>query len=135
MGSPRSRGGEEVAARKPTSKTVSFGAEVTRLREEAGLNRTELAARAAVTQSYISQVESGRTKCRRDFAERLDKALDSGTALVDEWDEVLRSSSYPKFFADFPRAEASADSLRVRDQDCLRAPPDRAVRESDPRQR
>jgi transcriptional regulator with XRE-family HTH domain len=102
-----------VAARKPTSKTVSFGAEVTRLREEAGLNRTELAARAAVTRSYISQVESGRTKCRRDFAERLDKALDSGTALVDEWDEVLRSSSYPKFFADFPRAEASADSLRA----------------------
>ncbi|MFG2091269.1 multiprotein-bridging factor 1 family protein [Spirillospora sp. NPDC048824] len=102
MGSPRSRGGEAVAARKPTSKTVSFGAEVTRLREEAGLNRTELAARAAVTRSYISQVESGRTKCRKDFAERLDKALDSGTALVDAWDEVLRSSSYPKFFAEFP---------------------------------
>ncbi|WP_190867580.1 Scr1 family TA system antitoxin-like transcriptional regulator, partial [Actinomadura sp. RB99] len=102
-----------MAARKPTSKTVAFGAEVTRLREEAGLNRTELAARSAVTRSYISQVESGRTKCRRDFAERLDKALDTGTALVDAWDELLRSSSYPKFFADFPRAEASADALRA----------------------
>ncbi|GAA0284674.1 helix-turn-helix transcriptional regulator [Actinomadura nitritigenes] len=102
-----------MAARKPTSKTVAFGAEVTRLREEAGLNRTELAARSAVTRSYISQVESGRTKCRRDFAERLDKALDTGTALVDAWDELLRSSSYPKFFADFPCAEASADALRA----------------------
>jgi hypothetical protein len=43
----------------------------------------------------------------------LDKALDSDTALVDAWDELLRSSSYPKFFADFPRAEASADALRA----------------------
>ncbi|MEU8800900.1 helix-turn-helix transcriptional regulator [Spirillospora sp. NPDC048819] len=102
-----------MAARKPTPKLSAFGAELRRLREEAGITRTELAARVAVTRSYISQVESGRTKCRRDFAERLDKALDTGTALADTWDDLVRSSTYPKFFADFPRAESSAVMLRA----------------------
>jgi transcriptional regulator with XRE-family HTH domain len=102
-----------MAARKPTPKLSAFGAEVRRMREEAGITRTELAGRVAVTRSYISQVESGRTKCRRDFAERLDRALDAGTALADTWDEFVRSSTYPKYFADFPRAESSAVMLRA----------------------
>ncbi|MFI0482108.1 helix-turn-helix domain-containing protein [Actinomadura sp. 9N215] len=102
-----------MAARKPTAKLLAFGAEVRRTREEAGITRTELGARVAVTRSYISQVELGRTKCRRDFTERLDKALETGTTLADKWDELVRSSGYPKYFADFPLAEASAVMLRA----------------------
>ncbi|SFN99007.1 helix-turn-helix domain-containing protein [Actinomadura madurae] len=102
-----------MAARKPTRQTISFGQEVTRLRNEAGLSRLDLAKGAAVSRSYIAQVENGTTRCRRDFATRLDQALGTDTMLTDAWDDIVKSSAYPKFFADFPEAEASAALLRA----------------------
>ncbi|MFC6878530.1 MULTISPECIES: helix-turn-helix domain-containing protein [Actinomadura] len=102
-----------MAPRKPTAQTIAFGAEVTRLRIEAGLTRLELAKRACVTRGYIAQVENGITRCRKDFAERLDKVFSSGTALADLWDDILRSAAYPKFFRDYPAAEATAVLLRA----------------------
>ncbi|GGV07352.1 transcriptional regulator [Actinomadura cremea] len=102
-----------MAARKTSPALKSFGAEVTRLREDTAIIRTELARRMAVSRSYISQVESGNTRCRRDFAQRLDKALNTGNTITDLWDEFLQSATYPKAFADYPRAEASASLLRM----------------------
>jgi transcriptional regulator with XRE-family HTH domain len=101
-----------VASRRPTSQTLAFGAEVARLREEAGLSRLELANLLNVSRSYIGQVETGTTRCRRDFAQRLDKAMGSGAVLVDLWDDALRSARYPKYFADFAVAERDASMLR-----------------------
>lgn len=95
---------------------LSFGAEVRRLRKAAGLNQEDLAELVNVTRSYITQVESGRTRCRRDFALRLDRALKSGTTIVEAWDELLesiKSVKYPEFFASFPKAEQSAIMLRA----------------------
>ncbi|MES9605385.1 Scr1 family TA system antitoxin-like transcriptional regulator [Actinomadura sp. NPDC000929] len=102
-----------MAARKPTRQTIAFGQEVIRLRHEKGLSRLELAEGAAVSRSYIAQVENGTTRCRRDFALRLDDALSTGTALTDTWDDILKSSAHPKFFADYSEAEATADLLRM----------------------
>ncbi|MFI0404854.1 Scr1 family TA system antitoxin-like transcriptional regulator [Actinomadura sp. 3N508] len=94
---------------------LSFGAEVRRLRKAAGLNQQQLADLINVTRSYITQIESGRTRCRRETALRLDRALKSGTTLVEAWDELLesiKSDKYPEFFANFPKAEQSANMLR-----------------------
>ncbi|SPT52012.1 helix-turn-helix domain-containing protein [Actinomadura madurae] len=94
----------------------SFGAEVRRLRKAAGLNQQRLADLVNVTRSYITQIEAGRTRCRRETALRLDRALKSGTALVEAWDELLesiKSDKYPEFFANFPKAEQSASMLRA----------------------
>ncbi|MEO3822590.1 helix-turn-helix transcriptional regulator [Actinomadura sp. B10D3] len=102
-----------MAKRKPSPVLKAFGAEVRRLREGAGITRTELAERVVVTPSYVSQVESGNTRCRKDFAERLDQALGGGEQLAAAWTRHLRSASYPKFFADFSEAEATADLLRA----------------------
>jgi transcriptional regulator with XRE-family HTH domain len=102
-----------MAARKPTPQTIAFGAEVARRREMAGLTRLELAKRVTVSRSYIGQVETGATRCREDFAERLDEALDCAPALKDAWHDLLRSTGYPKWFADYPLAESSATILRV----------------------
>jgi hypothetical protein len=66
-----------------------------------------------VSRSYIAQVENGTTRCRRDFAIRLDEALGTGTTLTDAWDDIVKSSPHPKFFADFPEVEASAAFLRA----------------------
>lgn len=102
-----------MAKRKPSPALKAFGAEVRHLREEGGITRTELANRVAVTPSYVSQVESGNTRCRKDFAQRLDQALGTGEQLTQAWTKHLRSASYPKFFADYTEAEASADLLRA----------------------
>ncbi|TMR00005.1 helix-turn-helix domain-containing protein [Actinomadura soli] len=95
---------------------LSFGAEVRRLRKAAGLNQQQLSDLVNVTRSYITQIECGRTRCRRDLALRLDRALKSGTTLVEAWDELLesiKSDKYPEFFANFPKAEQSANMLRA----------------------
>jgi transcriptional regulator with XRE-family HTH domain len=103
----------QLAARRPTRQTIAFGQEVTRLRHEAGLSRLDLAERAAVSRSYIAQVENGTTRCRRELAIRLDKALGTDTTLTDLWDDIVRASAHPKFFADFPQVEASAAFIRA----------------------
>ncbi|GAA3924242.1 helix-turn-helix transcriptional regulator [Actinomadura viridis] len=102
-----------MPTRKASPELKSFGTEVTRLREEAGLTRTELAALVTVSRSYVSQVESGNTRCRQDFAARLDKGLGTGTALFDAWNDLVRSTGYPRYFTDFSAAEKSAVMLRA----------------------
>ncbi|SNS59317.1 Helix-turn-helix domain-containing protein [Actinomadura meyerae] len=102
-----------MARRKPSPALKAFGAVVRHLREEANITRTELAKRVAVTPSYISQVESGHTRCRKDFAQRMDQALGTDDQLTAAWTKHLRSATYPKFFAEFSEAEASAELLRA----------------------
>ncbi|WP_165950261.1 helix-turn-helix transcriptional regulator [Actinomadura sp. GC306] len=97
----------------PTRQTIAFGEELTQLREDVGLSRLELAKRIPVTRSYIGQVENGTTRCRREFAGELDKAMSSGTTMVDAWDDLLKSSRYPPWFADYPLAEGTASLLRA----------------------
>src|SRR4051812_29295776 len=102
-----------MAHRQPTPETLAFGAEAARLRDLAGLSRSQLAKKAAVTASYIGIVETGVTRCRYDFAERLDTALDTGTALADAWSDLLEGKGYPRYFVDFTKAESSAVILRI----------------------
>ena len=102
-----------MPSRKPTPQTVAFGIALATLREDAGLSRLELANRIPVTRSYIGQVETGTTRCRKKFATELDAALDSGTTMQDAWDDLLKSSRYPSWFADYPLAEGTASLLRA----------------------
>ncbi|WP_165978112.1 helix-turn-helix domain-containing protein [Actinomadura darangshiensis] len=95
---------------------AGFGTVVKRCREAAGIKQGELAELANVARSYISHVECGRTKCRRDFAERLDNTLNTRGEIVQAWDDLLekiKQVRYPTHFVAFPKAEASADQLRV----------------------
>ncbi|GAA1535134.1 helix-turn-helix transcriptional regulator [Actinomadura kijaniata] len=102
-----------MATRQPTPQTKAFGQEVSRLREEAGITRSELASRVPISTSYVSQIERGVTRCRRDMAERLDAALGTTPALAEAWNQTLKRAAYPKFFQDYPEAEATASLLRA----------------------
>lgn len=98
---------------------LGFGTHVKRFREESGLKQGELADRLSVARSYVSHVECGRTKCRRDFAERLDDVLNAQGAIVQAWDDLLeqiKQIRYPTHFVAFPKVEATADQLRVYEQ-------------------
>ncbi|WP_433476644.1 helix-turn-helix domain-containing protein [Spirillospora sp. CA-142024] len=95
---------------------AGFGTVVKRFREAADIKQGELAELANVARSYISHVECGRTKCRRDFAERLDATLNAEGQIVEAWDDLLEKIKhvrYPTHFVAFPKAEGSADQLRV----------------------
>ncbi|MGI5417985.1 helix-turn-helix domain-containing protein [Actinomadura luteofluorescens] len=95
---------------------AGFGTVVKRCREAADIKQGELAKLVNVARSYVSHVECGRTKCRRDFAERLDRTLNTGGEIVEAWDDLLEKIKhvrYPTHFVAFPKAEASADQLRV----------------------
>lgn len=75
----------------------------------------ELARRTSVSRSYVGLVETGRTRCRSDFAARLDEALDAKGEIVRAWDDLLqefKAGRYPAYFGNFPRAEATASMLR-----------------------
>ncbi|MFC5749576.1 helix-turn-helix domain-containing protein [Actinomadura rugatobispora] len=102
-----------MASRKPTPQTIAFGAELHRRRETAGLSRLELAKLISISRSYIGQVETGVTRCREEFAQCADNALGCAPALEDAWNDLLRSSGYPKWFADYPQAESTAALLRA----------------------
>ncbi|NVI90458.1 Scr1 family TA system antitoxin-like transcriptional regulator [Actinomadura sp. BRA 177] len=94
---------------------LGFAQEIKRRREAAGLNQAELARLVNVARSYISHVERGRTKCRRDFAIRVDRALNANGEIVQSWDELLeiiKTIKYPAHFANFPKSEAAAVMLR-----------------------
>jgi transcriptional regulator with XRE-family HTH domain len=101
---------------KDTPEFRTFGAEVRRLREAAGLNQVELAALVHVSRAYISHVERGKTRCRLDFATRLDGALRANGEVVRAWNvliEAIKSAKYANHFVDFPKAESTANLVRV----------------------
>ncbi|GAA3215903.1 helix-turn-helix transcriptional regulator [Actinocorallia longicatena] len=99
--------------RKPTPETQAFGEEVARHRKLAELSRAQLAALVTVTTSYVGIVETGVTRCRYDFAQRLDLALGTGTVLADAWNDLLRGTNYPQYFVDFTKAEHVAAIIRT----------------------
>ncbi|QKW39651.1 helix-turn-helix domain-containing protein [Actinomadura sp. NAK00032] len=101
---------------KDSPELRTFGAEVRRLREAAELNQTELATLVHVTRAYISHVERGTTRCRLDFATRLDGALRANGEVVQAWNvlvEAIKSIKYANYFVDFPKAELTANLIRV----------------------
>ncbi|MGC7101966.1 ATP-binding protein [Amycolatopsis lurida] len=60
----------------------AFGAELRRLRLEAGLSLTELAARVHYSKGYLSKVETGVAKPNRKLAGLCDTELGSGSTLA-----------------------------------------------------
>ncbi|MGW1629146.1 peptide deformylase [Streptomyces anthocyanicus] len=64
-----------------------FAAEVARWREVRGMSKKVLAERMGFHPSYVSHMESGRTKPSEDFARRADETLNAGKAIWHRWCE------------------------------------------------
>ncbi|GAA2426330.1 helix-turn-helix transcriptional regulator [Actinomadura vinacea] len=92
----------------------AFGRRFKRLREAAGLSQERAGTRAnagkGVTGQYISQVEAGKTRCTREFAETMDRELNAGGELVELWDDLVTDAAFPVWF-DWPPVEAEATHL------------------------
>jgi len=65
-----------------TEQAKLFGAELRRLRMEAGLSLPQLAALVHYSKGYLSKIETGRKPALPDLARRCDTALNAGGALA-----------------------------------------------------
>jgi transcriptional regulator with XRE-family HTH domain len=113
--SPRVIGGAMAAPREldPASSVLAFfGAELRRLRTQAGVSQEDLAQQIAYSASLVGMIETARRAPARDFAERCDAALDTGGALARLW-PLVSQEALPRWFRPFAEIEREATSLRT----------------------
>ncbi|MFG2328344.1 Scr1 family TA system antitoxin-like transcriptional regulator [Streptomyces sp. NPDC048604] len=84
-----------------------YGAELRRLREEAGLNQPQLGKILFCTGSLVGQIETARKVPTREFSERVDAALLTGGTFTRLVGLVLRSQ-LPSWFQAYAEVEAKA---------------------------
>jgi transcriptional regulator with XRE-family HTH domain len=93
--------GVDPAARK-------FGAEVRRQRERAGLSQTRLARLLPASQASVSDLELGKTRAKRDTAERIDAVLNSDGHVVAAWEAQYEVYEPPDWYRKLPIVEPKA---------------------------
>lgn len=105
MASPRRR-----AVTSPA--LAAFGRQFRRYRERAGLSQARVAQRTGKTASFVSQVESGKKRCKRDFVEIMDPELKAGGVLLSLYDDLNGDGAlgFPTWF-DWPEIEVEAEVL------------------------
>jgi len=97
----------------PASSVLAFfGAELRRLRTQAGVSQEDLAQQIAYSASLVGMIETARRAPARDFAERCDAALDTGGALARLW-PLVSQEALPRWFRPFAEIEREATSIRA----------------------
>lgn len=91
---------------------AAFGRQFKRYRERAGLSQSRVAHRLGMTASYISQIESGKKRCKRDLVEVMDPEFKAGGVLLNLYDDLQEDGGLgvPTWF-DWPEVEAEAEVL------------------------
>jgi transcriptional regulator with XRE-family HTH domain len=95
-----------------TGILLVFGRQLKRLREWAGLERTEFGSRMGYSPSTIASFEQGRRIPLPAFIDKADEVLGAHGVLVEMKEEVARAQ-YPAFFRDAARLETEAVELHV----------------------
>jgi transcriptional regulator with XRE-family HTH domain len=96
----------------PSSSPLAlFGSELRTYRERSGLSQEQLGSKTNYAGSFVGAVERAEEMPRREFALKMDPALDTGDALTRLWDGLLKPSVYPSWF-DWHLHEADATVLR-----------------------
>lgn len=99
---------------KVSPALLPFGRRFRRLREAKGWSQDSLARRArdgeGVTPQYIGAIETGRTRCTREFAEAMDTILEADGELVALWDDLVKDAAFPVWF-DWVSIEETAVEL------------------------
>ncbi|MFF0213734.1 helix-turn-helix domain-containing protein [Streptomyces vinaceus] len=86
------------------------------LREAAGLQQKELAARVHVGEDLVSSIERGVRTPQPDFLENADRALGAGGVLLAAIPDVREAlkrarTRHPDWFQDYAKAEAEANAI------------------------
>ncbi|KOX17111.1 helix-turn-helix transcriptional regulator [Nocardiopsis sp. NRRL B-16309] len=89
-----------------------FGAEVRRLREHAGLSQTKLARLLPASQASVSDLELGKTRAKKDTAERIDAVLNSDGRVVAAWEAQYEVYEPPDWYRKLPIVEPQATQIQ-----------------------
>lgn len=92
----------------PTLK--AFGRQLRRYREAKGLSQERVAGKANVTGAFVCMIETGKSRCTREFAAIMDRELEAGGALLDLWDDLVMDAAFPTWF-NWPAVESEAVEL------------------------
>lgn len=99
---------------KVSPALLPFGRRFRRFREAKGWSQDNLARRArdgeGVTPQYIGAIETGRTRCTREFAEAMDEILEANGELVALWEDLVKDAAFPVWF-DWVSIEEMARAL------------------------
>jgi len=94
------------------SPLAFFGAELRRIRNEAGLSQEQLGQRIGYSGTLIGKVEIGERTPSEDLAGRCDEALDTKGLLPRIYDLARRwDGGYPSWFAGWAERERTAASI------------------------
>jgi transcriptional regulator with XRE-family HTH domain len=97
----------------PASSVLAFfGAELRRLRTQAGVSQEDLAQQISYSASLVGMIETARRAPARDFAERCDVVLSTGGALARLW-PLVSQEALPRWFRPFAEIEREATSIRT----------------------
>lgn len=88
-----------------------FGAELKRLREEAGFTQAALGARVFVSGGYVGQFEQAIRKPQLDVAQRIDETLQTGGFFERMCRKLISTSRYAEYFAAAAELEALATKV------------------------
>ncbi|MEB8339430.1 helix-turn-helix domain-containing protein [Streptomyces endophyticus] len=105
-------GGEEVGGEDVGGVLLSFGRQLKRFREWAGLSRGELGERVGYSAATIASFEQGRRIAPARFIGLADDVLGAHGILRERVEEVERAQ-YPAFFRSAAKLEARAVELHV----------------------
>ena len=98
---------------KISPSLVAFGRRFRRLREAKGWSQENVARRArdgeGVTPQYIGQIETGRTRCTREFAETMDREFEANGELVELWEDLVKGAEFPSWFEWLPIEETAEE--------------------------
>ncbi|MEV2277626.1 helix-turn-helix transcriptional regulator [Nocardiopsis sp. NPDC049922] len=91
---------------------LRFGALLRKYRNRAGMTQQELARAAAVSQSAVSELETGAKGTTRDYVARLDAALIARGVLVNSWDAYFSPNGTINYFKEIAERELNAPEIR-----------------------
>lgn len=89
-----------------------FGLELRRQRELSGVSQAQLAQTTGWSPSMISALQQGARTPKRDHAEALDTALNTGGLLTRLWQELVNQRDVPEWFRDAVLIERRATEIR-----------------------
>lgn len=89
-----------------------FGAEARRSRRVAGVSQGQLAKSINISPAMMSSLERGTRTPKREHAEALDAALNTGGALTRLWVNLTNQEDVPGWFRDIVLMERQATAIR-----------------------
>ncbi|MEV0962062.1 MULTISPECIES: helix-turn-helix transcriptional regulator [unclassified Streptomyces] len=89
----------------------TYGAELRRRREAAGLTQEELSRRVVMSRTHIAHIEAGRRRPDVEDARRLDRVMDSG-GFFERFLPSLKEGKVAEHFAEALELERQAKAIR-----------------------